>query len=111
MMKSITQRGLRYFLYFKRGHNTYLAAMVGLGSTTGIWYVLLGFDAFFISILTFAAIFVPSYIFGCMLLGWQDFKRGVYQREIEVSKAENTITIEILDSLREILEILRKERE
>jgi cytochrome c oxidase assembly protein Cox11 len=83
--------------------------LVGLGSAVGIWYSLLGFNAFFLSIIEFALVFVPIYVCTCVILGWQDFKRGVYQREVEVQRAENKITIEILENLREIISILKRE--
>ena len=109
MAENITKRGLRYYVYFKRGHATYLAMLVGMGSAVGIWYALLGFDLFFMSIIEFALVFVPVYVCTCVILGWQDFKRGVYQREVEVQRAQNKITIEILEKLNDILVILRNE--
>ena len=85
--------------------------MVGLGSTAGIWYTLLGFDFFFESIIAFAMLFVPVYIIICTVLGWQDFKRGIYQREVEVQKATNKITIEILSTLKVLVKGLEEIKE
>ena len=108
---SASRRGLRYYVYFRRGHATYLATIIGIGSTAGIWYALLGFNQFFLSVVEFALAFVPVYVITCVLLGWQDFKRGVYQREVEVQRATNVITIEILSKLGDIVTRLERMEE
>lgn len=106
--QQLGKRGMRYYVYFKRGHATYLATLVSLGNTIGIWYLLLGFNQIFASLIDFALVFAPVYLGTCVFLGWQDFKRGVYQREVEIQKSTNVITIEILSQLRDIVSRLER---
>lgn len=106
--RKLGTRGMRYYVYFRRGQATYLATPISLGNTVAIWYTLLGFNLFFQSIIEFALLFIPIYAVTSVFLGWQDFKRGMYQREVEIQKATNAITIEILGTLRDI--VVRLER-
>jgi len=81
-MRLITkQRMLRWFVYFRRGHSTYLVFLLSFANFIVIQYRLLIqyiplFQLIFTSLLSFAVVFFLCYVPLAILIGWLDTKRG-----------------------------------
>jgi hypothetical protein len=76
-------RFLRYWTYFRRGHNIYLIFIISFLNFVVIqWRLLIEqiqlLEAFFQHFYIFTAIFMVSYISLATIIGWIDYKRGAF---------------------------------
>jgi len=81
---NMMERILRYYLYFRQGHGTYLAFLIQLANFIVIQYSLLIskipflkylFNSFLAFLITFIVVYIPV----CTLIGWLDTKRGLFK--------------------------------
>ena len=75
------ERLLRWWLYFRRGHSTYLAFLLSFTNFVVIQYRLLVqyvplLNLLFANLISFALAFLLVYAPVATLIGWLDFKRG-----------------------------------
>ena len=75
------QRVLRWFIYFRRGHGTYLVFLLSFANFIVIQYRLLiqyipVFELLFSSLLSFTIAFFLCYVPLAVVVGWLDTKRG-----------------------------------
>jgi hypothetical protein len=80
MPKLSTQRILRLWTYFRRGHSTYLAFLLSFANFVVIQYRLLvqyipALHILFNSLLAFAISFFIIYVPLAILIGWLDYKK------------------------------------
>lgn len=86
-------RLLRIWIYFRRGHGTYLAFILSFVNFIVIQYRLLiqkipVLHNMLPSLLSFMTVFFATYIPTCVLIGWLDYKRfSVVQENILVTRA------------------------
>lgn len=86
-------RLLRLWIYFRRGHGTYLAFILSFINFIVIQYRLLiqkipMLQSMFPSLLVFMAVFFAVYIPICILIGYFDYKRfSVIQENVLVTRA------------------------
>jgi len=84
---------LRLWVYFRRGHGTYLAFILSFWNFIVIQYRLLiqkipVLQSIFTSLLDFMIVFFAIYIPVCILIGYYDYKRfSVIQENILIAKA------------------------
>jgi len=81
---------LRVWIYYKRGHSTYLAFLVSFMNFITIQYTLLISRFTFLSLIfrdliIFAISFLIVYIPLATIIGWLDIKRGAVPREFKIS--------------------------
>jgi len=74
------QRILRWWTYFRRGHNTYLVFLLSFANFVVIQYRLLveyvpTLKMILSSLLVFAMIFFLLYVPIAVLIGWYDYRR------------------------------------
>jgi len=74
------ERLLRWWVYFRRGHNTYLVFFMSFANFIVIQYRLLveyvpALSLVFTSLVSFAAAFFLVYIPLAVVIGWYDYKR------------------------------------
>ncbi len=79
-MSSVKTRLLRYWTYFRRGHNIYLVFLLSFANFVAIQYRLIIENmAFLKDIFThlsiFAAVFVLVYVPAAIIIGWLDYRR------------------------------------
>ena len=89
-MRKLVDRILRYWIYFKRGHGTYLIFLVSFMNFITIQYTLLISKFTFLSLvfrdlIIFAISFLIVYIPLATIIGWLDIKRGAVPREFKIS--------------------------
>lgn len=82
------ERVSRGYLYYRRGYMI-VGIVLGLGSTIGIWYELLGFKTIFSTVNEFAIVFLPVIIIGCLIWGWFDIRKGTFAEEARLSFESN----------------------
>jgi hypothetical protein len=76
----IRDRLLRWWTYFRRGHNTYLVFLLSFANFLTIQYRLLveyvpALKMLFINFTSFLIAFLAIYFPVAVLIGWYDFKR------------------------------------
>ena len=89
-MRRLVDRVLRYWIYFRRGHGTYLIFLVSFMNFITIQYTLLISKFAFLSfifrdLIIFGITFLIIYIPVATLIGWIDTKRGAVPREFKIS--------------------------
>ena len=77
----------RYFVYFRRGHTTYLIFMMTFMNFVGIAYFLLiqnipYLKTVFPALETFIVLFLAVYIPTNVVIGWLDMKKASMPREV-----------------------------
>ena len=77
---------LRYWTYFRRGHNIYLVMFVSFMNFIVIQYRLLieaipTLKAIFSHMIIFLISFIVAYIPVAIMIGWWDYKRGAVPTE------------------------------
>ncbi|HDJ97475.1 MAG TPA: hypothetical protein ENG54_03320 [Thermofilum sp.] len=114
-------RLLRYWVYFRRGHATYLAFLISFANFIAIQYRLVIenvpalaslFPRLAYFLVAFAAIYLPI----CIVIGWWDYKKGGVPVEKTVSTLANPwnrdITLALIllmqDKKDEAIQILSK---
>jgi len=89
----VINRLLRIWIYFRRGHGTYLAFILSFINFIVIQYRLLiqkipFLQSMFPSLLVFMTVFLATYIPLCIVIGYLDYKRfSVVQENILVARA------------------------
>jgi hypothetical protein len=73
-------RLLRWWTYFRRGHNTYLAFLLSFANFITIQYRLLveyvpALKILFVNLSSFLLAFILIYLPTAVLIGWYDYKR------------------------------------
>jgi len=101
---SLRDRALRYWLYFRRGHNMYLAFMLSFANFVVIQYRLLieympAFKLVFSRMLEFVAVFFLTYIPLAVVIGWLDIKRGAMPVEGAIAGRANPWVRDMLRAL------------
>jgi len=87
------KRILRWWTYFRRGHNTYLVFLISFANFIVIQYQLLikyitVLQIVFSSILIFAALFFIVYVPLAIIIGWYDYRKFAVPVDTElISKA------------------------
>ncbi len=87
-------RLLRYWTYFRRGHNVYLMFTMSFLNFIVIQWTLLisGFPplaGLFRNLLLFSVVFIGLYIPTAAIIGWVDIKRAAYPMDrVVMSKAD-----------------------
>ncbi|HID17427.1 TPA: hypothetical protein EYP26_03945 [Candidatus Bathyarchaeota archaeon] len=86
----IKDRLLRYIVYLRRGHSSYLAFLVSLANFLVIQYRLLieyvpALSKIFESLSLFAVSFIAVYVPLVIVIGWLDVKRMTVPKEVEVN--------------------------
>jgi len=76
------ERLIRWWIYFRRGHSTYLAFLLSFANFIVIQYRLLFenvgiFRLIFASLTAFAVAFFLVYVPIATVIGWLDMKRGM----------------------------------
>ena len=92
----------RFATYFRRGYGVWLVLIIGFGNFVGIWYRLLGLDAYFPTLLEFAIFAAPVVIVLATVVGYLDIKRGLYQREAEILTLHNPVVAAMAEDVKEI---------
>ena len=77
----VKERILRWWIYFRRGHSTYLAFLLSFANFIVIQYKLLVenielFNMLFTNIIAFAITFFLTYFPLATIIGWLDTKKG-----------------------------------
>ncbi|MCD6538376.1 hypothetical protein J7L18_07205 [Candidatus Bathyarchaeota archaeon] len=114
-MRSLKSSIVRWYVYFKRGHNNYFVFALSLLNFIVIQYRLLIEHAPLIrglidSLQTFTIVFLSLYIPISILTGWIDTKRGTLPKENEVNPyfikpiAKERITMPLILEMAKILE-------
>jgi len=83
------------YVEFQRGYQKYVSFGIGIVSSIGIWYRLVGFDVIFPSIFDFTMVFLPVLVIGGFILGRGDYRKGTYQAEAEIAKTTNPNWIDL----------------
>jgi len=117
----LRERLSRYWTYFRRGHNIYLAFWLSFANFITLQYNLLVKNvAFLKDIFThltyFAIAFLLLYIPAAMIIGWYDYRRFAMPVELTLRARTNPWTRDLARALiclaegrnEEAVEILRK---
>ena len=88
------QRILRWWTYFRRGHNTYLVFLMSFANFIVIQYrLLIEYVPFlkymFSSLTAFALTFIAIYIPLSIIIGWLDYKKGLVRTEVSLLAQRN----------------------
>ena len=79
-MSKVKTRLLRYWTYFRRGHNIYLVFLLSFANFIAIQYRLIIENMailkdIFTHLSVFAAVFVLVYVPAAIIIGWLDYRR------------------------------------
>ncbi|OYT51129.1 hypothetical protein B6U66_04490 [Candidatus Bathyarchaeota archaeon ex4484_135] len=79
-MSKVKTRLLRYWTYFRRGHNIYLVFLLSFANFIAIQYKLIIENMailkdIFTHLSVFAAVFVLVYVPAAIIIGWLDYRR------------------------------------
>lgn len=118
---ALRQRVLRYWIYFRRGHSTYLAFLLSFANFVVIQYRLLieyvpAMKVLFSSLLAFAVTFFLVYVPLAIVIGWLDFKRFSVPVETSITASVSPWHRDLMKALvliaegrsKEAVEILRR---
>ena len=80
MRKTVMKKLIRYWVYFQRGHRSYLAFLISFANFVVIQYRLFVQYVSFLSqifphLLHFIAIFIVIYVPVSIVVGWLDYKK------------------------------------
>jgi len=108
------ERLLRWWIYFRRGHATYLVFFLSFANFIVIQYRLLveyvpALSLFFTSLLSFAIAFFLVYIPLAVAIGWYDYKRFAVPVESTVGARASPYNRDLALALKLIAEGKNKE--
>jgi len=80
---------LRYWIYFQRGHSSYLVFLLSFANFVVIQYRLLiqyvsFLKIFFINLTSFLVTFLILYVPLAIIIGWIDYKRATVPAQIQL---------------------------
>ena len=101
---TLKEKILRWWVYFRRGHSTYLAFFLSFANFIVIQYRLLIenvgiFRLIFASLTAFAVAFFLVYVPVAAIIGWLDMKRGMLPVEGAIVGEVNPWVQDLLKAL------------